>query len=313
MTVSKNRSEGAATVRGPRQKSALSKYVHQNLLYPVTRTRYLDRIGRAVRFRTRRNWMEWVAMSELFMGTIVIWPIGYAPDGTIFCQGQKLDVSQYQALFSLLSVTFGGDGRVNFNLPDLRARIPIGTGAGTYFSPPPPVQLGQTVGASLATGFVTSNGSIALTTANLPAHTHPATFAATTANVPVNISVTGSQSVNIPVGATVPTTTTPATLSGPQYLSNYQAGIQPSKGGFVSSLPASTVNLAGVNLAGGAGVTASPTVNMVTGGSVTVANNTGGGTPVPVQVAGQFAGSNLQPSLGLNFLMTTVGIYPVRP
>jgi microcystin-dependent protein len=42
-----------------------------------------------------------------------------------------LPINQNQALFSLLGTTFGGDGRVNFALPDLRARTPIHVGGHT--------------------------------------------------------------------------------------------------------------------------------------------------------------------------------------
>ncbi|MCU1245341.1 MAG: microcystin dependent protein, partial [Acidobacteria bacterium] len=46
------------------------------------------------------------------------------------CDGQLLPINQNQALFSLLGTTYGGDGRVNFGLPDLRSRAPIHMGSG---------------------------------------------------------------------------------------------------------------------------------------------------------------------------------------
>lgn len=54
----------------------------------------------------------------------------FAPKGWALCNGQLLPINQNQALFSLLGTTFGGDGRVNFALPDLRARTPIHVGSG---------------------------------------------------------------------------------------------------------------------------------------------------------------------------------------
>ena len=48
----------------------------------------------------------------------------------MFCNGGTLPINQNQALFSLLGTTFGGDGRVNFGLPDLRGRVPIHVGNG---------------------------------------------------------------------------------------------------------------------------------------------------------------------------------------
>jgi microcystin-dependent protein len=54
----------------------------------------------------------------------------FAPKGWALCNGQLLPINQNQALFSLLGTTFGGDGRVNFALPDVRGRTPIHVGAG---------------------------------------------------------------------------------------------------------------------------------------------------------------------------------------
>jgi microcystin-dependent protein len=55
---------------------------------------------------------------------------GFAPKGWALCNGQLLPINQNQALFSLLGTTYGGDGRVNFALPDLRGNVPIHTGQG---------------------------------------------------------------------------------------------------------------------------------------------------------------------------------------
>ena len=64
-------------------------------------------------------------MAEPFMSEIRIMSFGYAPREWAQCNGQLLPINQNQGLFSLLGTTFGGDGRVNFALPDLRARVPI--------------------------------------------------------------------------------------------------------------------------------------------------------------------------------------------
>jgi microcystin-dependent protein len=69
-------------------------------------------------------------MSEPFLSEIKIMSFEFAPRGWALCNGQLLPINQNQALFSLLGTTFGGDGRVNFALPDLRARVPIHTGSG---------------------------------------------------------------------------------------------------------------------------------------------------------------------------------------
>jgi microcystin-dependent protein len=69
-------------------------------------------------------------MAEPFLSEIRIMSFGYAPTGWALCNGQLLPINQNQALFSLLGTTYGGDGRVNFALPDLRARVPIHVGNG---------------------------------------------------------------------------------------------------------------------------------------------------------------------------------------
>jgi microcystin-dependent protein len=69
-------------------------------------------------------------MAEPFLSEIRIMSFVFAPKGWALCDGQLLPINQNQPLFSLLGTTFGGDGRVNFALPDLRARVPIHQGSG---------------------------------------------------------------------------------------------------------------------------------------------------------------------------------------
>lgn len=69
-------------------------------------------------------------MAEPFLSEIRLMSFGFAPKGWAMCNGQLLPINQNQPLFSLLGTTFGGDGRVNFALPDLRGRVPIHVGSG---------------------------------------------------------------------------------------------------------------------------------------------------------------------------------------
>jgi microcystin-dependent protein len=69
-------------------------------------------------------------MAEPFLSEIRIMSFVFAPKGWALCNGQLLPINQNQALFSLLGTTFGGDGRVNFALPDLRGRTSIHVGSG---------------------------------------------------------------------------------------------------------------------------------------------------------------------------------------
>ena len=63
-------------------------------------------------------------MAEPFLSEVRMMSFVFAPKGWALCNGQLLPINQNQALFSLLGTTFGGDGRVNFALPDLRGRRP---------------------------------------------------------------------------------------------------------------------------------------------------------------------------------------------
>ena len=67
-------------------------------------------------------------MAEPFLSEIRLMSFDFAPKGWALCNGQLLPINQNQGLFSLLGTTFGGDGRVNFALPDLRGRTPIHVG-----------------------------------------------------------------------------------------------------------------------------------------------------------------------------------------
>jgi len=69
-------------------------------------------------------------MSEPFLGELRMMAFNFAPKGWAPCNGQLLPINQNQALFSLLGTMYGGDGRVNFALPDLRGRVPLHIRAG---------------------------------------------------------------------------------------------------------------------------------------------------------------------------------------
>ena len=68
-------------------------------------------------------------MAEPFLSEIRIMSFGFPPKGWATCDGQLLPINQNQALFSLLGTTYGGDGRVNFGLPNLQGRVPIHMGS----------------------------------------------------------------------------------------------------------------------------------------------------------------------------------------
>jgi microcystin-dependent protein len=90
-----------------------------------------------------------------FIGEIRMFGGTFAPRGWADCNGQLLQISQNDALHSLIGTTYGGDGQTTFGLPDLRSRIPIS-------------MQGTNIGQAAGTETVT------LTPAMNPAHAHPA-------------------------------------------------------------------------------------------------------------------------------------------
>jgi microcystin-dependent protein len=69
-------------------------------------------------------------MSEPFLSELKLVSFNFAPKGWTMANGQLMAINQNQALFSLLGTTYGGDGRVNFGLPNLQGRVPIHMGNG---------------------------------------------------------------------------------------------------------------------------------------------------------------------------------------
>jgi microcystin-dependent protein len=75
---------------------------------------------------------------EQYIGQIKFFCGNFAPKDWAFCNGQSLPIAQNTALFALLGATYGGDGKTNFAVPDLRGAavlhptvaIPLGTKGG---------------------------------------------------------------------------------------------------------------------------------------------------------------------------------------
>jgi microcystin-dependent protein len=128
-------------------------------------------------------------MSDPYLGEIRMVGFTFAPVGWALCNGNLMAISQNPALFSLLGTTYGGNGTTTFGLPDLQGRSPVGTGNGVGLSPIVP---GQKAGAE----------NVALTIAQMPAHTHPAQSGG---------SVTVSGSVAVPASSSPTAGTTSGT------------------------------------------------------------------------------------------------------
>lgn len=216
-------------------------------------------------------------MSDPFIGQITIYPFDYAPYQWAFCQGQIMPISQNNALFALIGTLYGGDGTTTFGLPDLRGRMPIGTGTSPAF------------GINYQIASMGGVPNVTLTNANLPYHTHAATFTGTGGS-------TAPLSVQVQVNASTDAATSAAPVNNGYLAAIAKTAITPGPtyAGYRADAGTGTVPLGGIN------VTASG------GGGIT------GGT-VNVQPTGQGGGfSVMNPFLALNFCIALNGIFPPR-
>jgi len=223
-------------------------------------------------------------MSDPFVGEIRAVGFNFAPVGWLPCNGQLLPISQYQALFALLGTYYGGNGVSNFQLPDLRGRVAMSFNNDSV----PGISLypiGTNGGAESSTGAASF---FSLVAANLPGHTHPATFTPTGgggAGAQVNVTTAAGSVTQSPVGGML----TQSPSAGPAQAAIYAPGNSTVAG-----------QLAGVSGSGG-----------ITGGTVAVqSNNTG--APAPVAIPGARV-PVLQPFLAVNYIIAYSGIFPSRP
>jgi microcystin-dependent protein len=102
-----------------------------------------------------------------FVGEIRLMPYGnnFITNGWAPCNGQVMAITQNTALFSLLGIIYGGDGRRTFNLPNLNGRAIMGAGNGNR------------------PGIAIGTESVTLDNTQTPLHTHNIS-----ATVPVAVS-----------------------------------------------------------------------------------------------------------------------------
>lgn len=219
------------------------------------------------------------------LGLIALWPLNWVPQGWMACEGQALSIPQYTALYSLLGITYGGDGKTTFKLPDLRSRVPLGAQV--------PAQVGTESGAATASGMAAGKVAVILQSNQipLPEHTHSAAFTSKTAtSAKVNVA--------IPVDAATSDNNVPSNTA---VLGRGMVGTNPAK---MYSAAASTTTLkpfdATANLPAVIGEITVSNSPVVMPQPVVVAVN------VPVTV------STIQPSLALRYIIAVEGIYPTK-
>ncbi|KPW85859.1 Microcystin-dependent protein [Pseudomonas congelans] len=110
---------------------------------------------------------------EVFMGSIMTFAFPFAPSGWMQCNGQTLSINQYMALYSLLGVTYGGDGAQGFMLPNLQGRVPVNQGTGVNLT-------------SRVIGTASGVEKVTVAIANMPSHVHQ--MSALTATTTINLA-----------------------------------------------------------------------------------------------------------------------------
>ena len=146
---------------------------------------------------------------DAYVGEIRSVGFNYAPPDWALCDGSLLKISDYEALYTLIGLTYGGDGQTTFGLPDLRGRVPVhmGTAGGTTY---PAGQImgsesvtlqSQQVGShahALLTGTAANSGvpSASTVLADVGAATVPSVFGAA-----ANLTSLASQSIGTNVGS----------------------------------------------------------------------------------------------------------------
>ena len=98
-------------------------------------------------------------MAEPFVAEIRIFAGSFAPEGWAYCHGDLIEIAQNPALYSLLSIVYGGDGRQTFALPNIKDRVIVGAGQGPNLTNRP-------------LGFTGGFNSVNLDNTSLAAHGH---------------------------------------------------------------------------------------------------------------------------------------------
>ncbi len=260
--------------------------------------------------------------TEAYIGQICIMATQFCPTNTAESSGQLLTIGQYQALYSLIGCTFGGDCRNNFALPDLRGRAPVGYGQGIGLA-----------NHNFGTSF--GNEATVMTLSQLPTHNHTATFTpgggggSAVASGNVNIPVSGTVS-GISVNSNVSGLT--ATTGGKVTIAANSPGAQTPTDGSILGKPGSAS--AGVYASGTPNLTiggnqsfsgpVSGTItNTVTGGTVSgsatgsvslpVTGGTGGGVVTVNTNGGSQPMATVPPEVAMRYCIVVNGLYPSRP
>lgn len=127
-----------------------------------------------------------MATQDYFIGEIRLFAFQKAPTDWLLCDGTEYQVQYFGALFSLIGITYGGDGATHFKVPDLRGRVPINQGQGLSLPMYPIGKQGGQEFVTLLDGQMASH-SHSLRSSTLPATTQiPGTQVTIATNEPAD-------------------------------------------------------------------------------------------------------------------------------
>lgn len=270
-----------------------------------------------------------------YMGSVCFMGGNFCPYGYVAANGALLPIQQNQALYSIIGTYYGGDGKTNFALPDMRGRGPVGWGTGVGL-------------AAVAPGQMVGQESVMLSQTQMAPHTHAATFNPTgggsggtqqvvvpavpsTLGVTATPNLTASGTANLPVNGSVSLKIGVSSVSGSA--AAFGAGANFAKGGGTANVYTATAADTVLGSAQTVSGTATGTVNSTVSGTINTSITGSPGNPeikfnVPTggitggtvtvgsnfpQGVSQVATPTRSPSLGLTACIATAGSYPVRP
>ncbi len=208
---------------------------------------------------------------DAYIGSVCMTAASYCPAGfaTLSSYNQLVPVDEAQALFALLGTTYGGDARTNFGLPAMGGRTPVGSGSGPGLTP---YFLGQYPGRDMVT----------LDAAQLPAHTHTASFSTDTTGVSATAGLEASTASN---GAATPT--------NGAYLGVLKKGRGDPGNAWTGTTPSHPIEVQGVSATVSGGFVAGQVIN----------GDSGGGQSFYIS----------SPRQAIRFCINVGGVWPPRP
>ncbi|MGF1679697.1 phage tail protein [Photobacterium minamisatsumaniensis] len=220
---------------------------------------------------------------EFIMGGTILFGGNFAPKDWAFCGGQLISISENQALFAILGTTWGGDGRTNFALPDLRSRVPSGPG--------------KAPGITVETieGRMFGNDLTQLSIKHMPNHSHTAQFSPSGGSPSLTATSQSEATAKMFVSDSDGATNQPTG----NYLATTKDGRNDGDNIYNDSKGTSFLAEQAIDVE----------VNTTT--TITGTGSTGGTVTVGVTGNGEKF-STIQPTLGINYIIAIQGTFPSR-